>query len=251
MILRAALGLILCLFIAHPAKADSGALIAVRGIDVDVTAGNAVDAREKAILQGQRKGLRQAMLMLAPASDVDRLAELSDGQITDLVADYEVESEQTSTVRYIGKLAFRYRLDAISALLQQGGTSDVTTASPPVLVLPVMTSAGKNLLWDDGNIWRDAWSAHPPSGGLVELIVPRGDPRDVAAITADQAVAGDAVRIQALAAQYGVGDVAVVVARSDPGSAAVAFSVVRYGIAGPTSNFQEQVAGDPANHEAA
>ena len=61
--------------------------------------------------------------MLAPPADVDRLPPLSDSQITDLVADYEVESEQTSTVRYIGKLAFRYRLDAVGALLQQNGVS--------------------------------------------------------------------------------------------------------------------------------
>ena len=49
-----------------PAGAETAGIIAVRGIDVDVTAGNAVDAREKAVLQGQRKGLRQALLMLAP-----------------------------------------------------------------------------------------------------------------------------------------------------------------------------------------
>ncbi len=215
MILRAALGLMLCLFIALPAKADSGAVIAVRGIDVDVTASNAVDAREQAILQGQRKGLRQALLMLAPPADVDRLPALSDSQITDLLADYEVESEQTSTVRYIGKLAFRYRLDAVSALLEQNGVSAATGASPPVLVLPVLTAGGKNQLWGDGNAWRDAWAAHPPSGGLVELVLPKGDATDAAAITADQAVAGDVAKIQALASHYSLGDVAVVVARPD------------------------------------
>ena len=82
MILRAALGLMFCLFLVLPAKADSGGVIAVRGIDVDVTAGNAVDAREQAVLQGQRKGLRQALLMLAAPADVDRLPPLSDSQIT-------------------------------------------------------------------------------------------------------------------------------------------------------------------------
>ena len=251
MILRAALGLMLCLFIALPAKADSGALIAVRGIDVDVTAGNAVDAREQAILQGQRKGLRQAMLMLAPAGDVDRLPPLSDSQITDLVADYEVESEQTSTVRYIGKLAFRYHLDAVGALLQQNGIAAGAAASPPVLVLPVLAAGGKYVLWGDGNAWRDAWSAHPPSGGLVELMLPKGDPTDVAAITADQAVAGDVAKIQALAAHYGVGDVAVALARPDANTGALAFSVTRYAIVGLSGNFQDQVAGDPTNPEAA
>jgi hypothetical protein len=251
MIPRAALGLMLCLFIALPARADSGAVIAVRGIDVDVTASNAVDAREQAILQGQRKGLRQALLMLAPAADVDRLPALSDSQVTDLVADYEVESEQTSTVRYIGKLAFRYRLDAVSNLLQQSGGAAAATVSPPVLVVPVLTAGGKNLLWGDGNAWRDAWSAHPPSGGLVELIVPKGDPTDTAAITADQAVAGDIAKIQALAAHYGVGDVAVVLARQDATTAGIALTVTRYGVAGATGSFQDQITGDPANPNAA
>ncbi len=250
MILRAALGLMFCLYIALPAKADSGALIAVRGIDVDVTAANAVDARERAILEGQRKGLRQALLMLAPAADVDRLPALSDSQITDLLADYEVESEQTSTVRYIGKLALRYRLDAIGELLQQNGVSAGTTASPPVLVLPVLTAGNKNLLWGDGNPWRDAWSTHPPSGGLVQLVVPKGDPADAATITADQAVAGDVAKIQTLAARYGVGDVAVVVARPDASTSAVALTVTRYGIAGPIGSFQDQIEGDPANPDA-
>lgn len=251
MILRAALGLMFCLFFVLPARADSAGVIAVRGIDVDVTAGNAVDAREQAVLQGQRKGLRQALLMLAAPADVDRLPPLSDSQITDLVADYEVESEQTSTVRYIGKLAFRYRLDAISALLQQNGVAAAAGSSPPVLVLPVLVSGGKNLLWGDGNAWRDAWTAHPPSGGLVEIMLPKGDVDDATTITPDQAAAGDVAKLQALAAHYGVGDVAVVTATPIANGPGLNLTVSRFGIAGPTGSFQDQVAGDPAHPEAA
>ncbi len=253
MILRAVFSLILCLFaglLTAPAFADTASVIAVRGIDVDVTAGNAVDAREQAVLQGQRKGLRQALLMLAPAADVDRIPPLSDSQITDLVADYDVESEQTSTVRYIGKLAFRYRVDGLTALLQQGGVSTNAAPSPPVLVLPVLVAGGKNLLWEDGNSWRSAWTTHRPSGGLVELTLPHGDATDTAAITADQAEAGDAAKLQALAAHYGVGDIAVATARPDP-SGAIAINVARYGMAGPGSSFQDKVTGDPANPDAA
>jgi len=254
MILRATFALILCLFAGlagvPPAGAQTAGIIAIRGIDVDVTAGNAVDAREKAVLQGQRKGLRQALLMLAPSADVDHMAPLSDSQITDLVADYEVESEQTSTVRYIGKLAFRYRADGLSLLLQQGGVSANTAPSPPVLVLPILVVGGKNLLWEDGNSWRAAWKAHPPSGGLVELRLPKGDATDAAAITGDQAAAGDVAKLQALATQYGVGDVAVATVLPDP-SGTIAVSVSRYGIAGASGNFQDKVTGDPANPDAA
>jgi hypothetical protein len=254
MILRATFALILCLFAGlagtPPAGAQTAGIIAVRGIDVDVTAGNAVDAREKAVLQGQRKGLRQALLMLSPSADVDHMAPLSDSQITDLVADYEVESEQTSTVRYIGKLAFRYRADGLSLLLQQGGISANAAPSPPVLVLPILVVGGKNLLWEDGNSWRMAWSTHRPSGGLVELRLPKGDATDAAAITSDQAAAGDLAKLQALAAQYGVGDIAIATVQPDP-SGAIAVSVSRYGIAGASGNFQDKVTGDPANPDAA
>ena len=254
MFLRATFALILCLFAglagAPSASAQTAGIIAVRGIDVDVTAGNAVDAREKAVLQGQRKGLREALLMLAPAADVDRIPALSDSQITDLVADYEVESEQTSTVRYIGKLAFRYRVDGLSTLLQQNGVSANTAPSPPVLVLPVLVAGGKHLLWEDGNSWRTAWAAHPPSSGLVALKLPKGDASDAAAITGDQAAAGDLAKLQALASQYGVGDVAVATVQPDP-SGTIAVSVSRYGIAGASGTFQDKVTGDPANPDAA
>jgi hypothetical protein len=245
MILRAVLGLALglCvgLFLAPASRAEDTGMIAVRGIDVDVTAGNAVDAREKAVLQGQRKGLRQALLMLAPSANVDQMPPLSDSQITDLVADYDVESEQTSTVRYSGKLTFRYRLDGLTALLQQNGIGAATTPSPPVLLLPVMVSGGKNILWEDGNAWRAAWASHPPSTGLVPIMLPKGDAADTAAITADQAASGDMTKIQALAAHYGVGDVAVAILRSDPASQALAINVVRYSIAGPSGGFQDQL----------
>ncbi len=253
MIPRAAFFLIFCLFAGlgavPPAVADEG-VIAVRGIDVDVTAGNAVDARAQAVLQGQRKGLRQALLMLAPNADVDHLPQLSDSQITDLVADYEVESEQTSTVRYLGKLAFRYRVDGLSAVLQQSGVSANTAPSPPLLVVPVLSSGGKNMLWEDGNSWRAAWQTHPPSGGLVELVLPKGDAGDAGAITADQAASGDMAKLQALAQHYNVSDIAVAIARPDP-SGTIAVSVARYGIAGPTGTFDDKVSGDPANPDAA
>ena len=253
MIPRAAFCLIFCLFAGflatRAAQADEG-IIAVRGIDVDVTAGNAVDARAQAVLQGQRKGLRQALLMLAPSADVDHMPQLSDSQITDLVADYEVESEQTSTVRYIGKLAFRYRVDGLNALLQQSGVSSNTAPSPPVLVVPVLATGGKNQLWEDGNGWRAAWRTHGPSGGLVELILPKGDAGDAGVITADQAASGDVAKLQALAQHYNVSDVAVVIARPDP-SGTIGVSVARYGIAGPTGTFDDKVSGDPANPDAA
>jgi len=242
MIPRAALGLLICLLLVHPAKADQG-VIAAYGISVDVTSSDAVSAREKAVLEGQRAALNQVLGQLAQPQDVARLPALSDAQITDMVADYEVESEKVSSVRYIGRLTFRFRADALGAYLQQAGLPFSAGSGPPALILPVLTKDGAKLLFDEGNDWRQAWAQHAPPDGLVALRLPKGDPADSAAITADQALAGDLDKLQALAARYGAGE--VVVAAVQPESDGISLSVKTYAAGGPIGGFDYKIAGDP------
>ncbi len=241
MFLRAALGMLFCLLVALPAKAGGQPAIAVYGIKVDVTASDAVSAREKAILAGQREALVQLVRSLTPAN-ASPLPALNDDQITDLVADYEVESEKVSTVRYIGQLTFRFRADALVNYLQRGGLTFVASPGPPVLILPVLTSDAGNQLWEDSNSWRSAWSQHLPSDGLVGLRLPKGDATDVAA-SADEVLAGDATKLGALASRYGASDVLVAAARVD--SAGISLSVKRYGAAGALGGFEDKFAGEP------
>ena len=242
MILRAALGMLFCLLAVLPARADSQGAIAVYGIDVDVTAADAVSAREKAVLAGQRQGLGQALSMVASPADVARLPALSDAQITDMVADYEVEQEKVSTVRYIGRLTFRYRTDALASYLQQNGIGFSVGTAPPVLVLPVMAGSDGNLLWEDSNAWRAAWIQHPPTEGLVPFRLPKGDAADQA-VSADDALAGNIGKLQPLAGRYGANEVVVATAAADSGG--VALSVKRYAAAGAVGGFQDKLAGDP------
>ena len=238
------LALLLCLFIAAPARAQNAAQIAVYGIDVDVTASDAVTARANAVVAGQRTALAKALAMVAAPNDVARLPALTDSQITDMVADYAVESERTSTVRYIGRLAFSFRADAIHDYLQQNGIAYAPSQSPPVLVLPVLLAGGKELLWESSNDWLAFWAKHPPPAGLVAVVVPKGDQADTAAIAADDAVAGDAAKVQALAQRYGVSDVLVAMAKPDASGPGLSVETRRYGVAGAAGSFQLHVAGD-------
>jgi len=246
MMLRAALGLLFCLLLvlpALPARADSQAAIAAYGINVDVSAADAVSAREKALLEGQRQGLNQVLAMLAQPADLARLPALSDAQITDMVFDYAVESEKVSTVRYIGRVTFRYRVDSLAAYLQQAGIPFSVGVAPPALVLPVLTSQGKNLLFEDANAWRAAWEQHAPADGLVKLVLPNGDAADVGAVTGEEAVAGDAAKLGAFGVRYGAGE--VLVADAQPDSAGITLSVKRYGASGALGGYDDKLAGDP------
>jgi hypothetical protein len=83
-----------------------------------------------------------------------------------------------------------------------------------VLVLPVLEEDGRLTLFDDPNPWREAWrKAAESRSGLVPLVFPLGDLQDVAAVSPEEALAGDDAALSALAQRYGAARWAVAVAR--------------------------------------
>jgi hypothetical protein len=217
----------------------------VRDVGVDVTADSAAAARDQAIVTGQRKAFDQLLLNLATAEDVARLPPLDDDSIGNMVLDFQVESESVSTVRYIGKLAFRFRAAPVQQYLEQGGATYAVGATRPALVLPVLTHDGQSLLWDERNDWLAAWSQSSVDGTLVSFVVPLGDLTDLAAIDAPRALDGDAAALQAITTRYGAGDVIVAEARTsiDPATdeARIDLDARRYTPAGLDDTLQDSL----------
>jgi hypothetical protein len=223
----------------------------VNGVKVDVTADSAVDARDSAITEAQRKAFNQLVLRLASPDDVARLPALSDGEIGQMVTDFQVDSERASTVRYIGEFTFRFREEPVRQYLERQGARFAATVSKPVLVLPVLSTGDRSLLWEEGNAWRDAWAANPQQNQLVPLIVPLGDLEDMGAVDATQALAGDTGRFAPLAQRYGTEDTIVAeVQAPEEGASTVQIRAVRYGPAGVVESFDEQATAADATPEA-
>ena len=205
-----ALAALVVLGVGRSAAAQTAsAVFTVAGIPVDATAATALAAREAARLDGQRRAFGVLVDRLTLAADRRRVPRLTDAQLTDLVRDFEVANERSSTVRYLADYTFRFRPDGVRRLLGDAGVPYAETVSKPVTVLPVLRRAGVAVLWNDPNPWRDAWANLKAPAGLVPLVVPLGDAGDIAAIGADQAVAGDAAALGAIAALHGGGDVLI------------------------------------------
>lgn len=229
---------LLCAFVviavafAIPARAAVD-VYEVSGIAVDVTADTAAAARDQALVDGEREAFRTLLRRLTLRSMRDRLPDLERGSITRFVRDFSVQEEKTSSVRYLAKLTYRFKRDAIRAAMSQNGVPFAETPSKPLLVLPVFESAGARSLWDDPNPWRVAWQELPKSDGLVPLVVPIGDLSDIAAIGVQQAMNGDGPRLDAIARKYGAADVMVVhgVLGTDPvsGRSEIRVTGTRYG----------------------
>lgn len=208
-------------------RAAEADVFTVRGVDVDVTAETAAAAREQALADGHVAALRRLFERLLVREDLPRAPDLPASQVVPLVQDFGVDDERTSDVRYLASLTFRFKPDAVRALLRRSGLAHAETQSKPMVVVPVFGPAGQAQLWEESNPWREAWTLRPSGDGLVPLVVPLGDLADIAALDVDRALAGDRAAAAALARRYGGEDavVAQAVLQGDPEAGAATLQV--------------------------
>jgi hypothetical protein len=185
-------------------------IFTVTDLPIDETAESAAVARDVALADGQRRAVEQVFQRMVLQSDLERIPRLEDTEISALVQAISVTDEKTSSTRYLANLTVRLKKDAVRNFLRDLSLGYAETVSKSRLVIPLYEAGGTLLLWDDPNPWRSAWETRDiDDGGLVPLILPRGDRADIFALGASQAFAGDANRLAAIARRYNVGDVLV------------------------------------------
>lgn len=185
-------------------------IFTVTDLPIDENAESAAVARDVALADGQRRALEQVFRRMVLQSDLERIPRLDDAEISALVQAISVTDEKTSSTRYLANLTVRLKKIAVRNFLRDLSLGYAETVSKPRLVIPLYEAGGTLLLWDDPNPWRNAWETRDiDDGGLVPLILPRGDRADIFALGASQAFAGDTNRLAAIARRYNVGDVLV------------------------------------------
>lgn len=183
------------------ANAATQELFTARDVKVDVTADNALQARDRALLEAQAKGLQKVLRDLAPAGAA--VPEVPAEQAQNYVLSLQIKDEKRSTVRYIATLDIMYNPPAVRSLLRQSGVTVNETPRTPVLMLPLwQASAGAPpALWEDPNPWRETWQRRG-SGGLVPTTTPLGDLGDLQAISADEAAAEQSEAVRRILQRY-------------------------------------------------
>ena len=242
-----AAALLLLVFAALPAAAVE--VFTVGPVPVDATAQTATAARDAGIREGERKAFRLLGERLVPAADWAKLPRADDAALSNMVQDFSVANERTSTVRYLADYTFRFRPDPVRRTLRQAGLSFAETPSKPVVVVPVLQRDGAPVLWDGVNPWRDAWGSRKTFEGLVPLIAPTGDLRDVEAIDAPQAVQNDGAALAKLAAVHGAGDGLLTIATIKPDGSVETVTTRAGGTTGPR-NLRQSWKPNPGEGEA-
>ena len=229
------------------AQTRTSSVYTVSNVAVDATAQSAVQAREIARADGERRAFRTLMERLTPKQDWSRLPKVTDSDLFALVQDFEVTSERSSTVRYLATLTFRFRAEPVRRLLRDRGIAFAETPSKPLVVLPVFSAGNRAVLWEDPNPWRAAWGHQSAREGLVPVQVPAGDLAAVQAIDTQQALKGDKDALAAIGRRYDNADVVVSqAALSGSGDQrTLQLTTVRYSAGFSDQNWTSAVKSDP------
>ncbi len=193
--------------LAFPAMAQD--IFTVTGVHVDESAETAAAARERALEIGQRLAFEEVVARITLPEDRAGLQIPDTAEITNMVRDFGVSNEKTSSVRYIADMTVRFKDDELRRYLRFRDVSFAELQSKPVMIVPVYRTSGFVSLWDDPNPWREVWSRNIATSGLVPIKAPIGDLTDISTVSAEQAENGAMDKLAQLARRYGA-DVAVV-----------------------------------------
>lgn len=176
---------------------------------VDVTDVNASVAREKAMSEANRQAFELILKKLTTSEGVAEMMKLNNNQILNFIKEVSVLSEKTSDVRYIAELKVKLNESLVKTYMNEKNIPFVITTSAKVLVIPVYrpNSAAPAQLWEESNLWRQAWERQNSSSGLVEFVSMEANSSNYDVLTADKALSLDTHLMGWLARKNRVSDV--------------------------------------------
>lgn len=177
----------------------------VTGIEVDVTADSAEEARVTGWREAQSKGWKAlwAKTNNRPQSEAPAL---SDSVINSMVSGIIIEQEQIGPKRYIARLGVLFDRSRSGQLL---GVSGFVQRSHPMLVIPVMQTGGTQYSFEFRNEWQKAWAQFRTVNSPVDYVRPVGSGVDPLIMNASQTNRPGRGWWRLLTDQYGASDILV------------------------------------------
>jgi hypothetical protein len=187
----------------------------VGDVDVDVTAADAIQARQQGILEARRKAARMLVERLVAPEDRARIVMPDDARLESMVRGVEFVRERSAPGRYIATLNVVFAPDAVKGWLGGAGARVGETVQRSALVIPLWKDRSGVEPLNDRNAWRDAWQALDTAGSAVPVTVVRGDQSDQGAISPEEAYVGDLSALSRLNERYRAPTIIVAVAEGE------------------------------------
>ncbi|MEE9329036.1 MAG: DUF2066 domain-containing protein [Parvularculaceae bacterium] len=122
---------------------------------------------------------------------------------------FAVFDEKASSKTYAASITYRFKPEKVRAVLKLARLPYSEAQTRMALIVPVLDTKSGRYLWETNNPWARAWLSRPLVNELTPMKLPRGDRKDVEAITPDQAMNFSQEQLNQLASDYGVGQVII------------------------------------------
>jgi hypothetical protein len=207
---------------------DSTSNFEVTGIEVDVAAANAEEARVEGWRRAQAEGWKAlwARTTGRPAAQAPRL---SPSVLNSIVAGIVIEQEQIGPRRYIARLGVLFDRARTGQML---GVEGLVRRSAPLLVIPVMRTGGTAYSFEFRNEWQRAWAQFRTAGSPIDYVRTSGSGSDPLLLNAGQVGRRGRGWWRMILDQYGASDIIVPevdLRRLYPGGPARAVFTARFG----------------------
>lgn len=196
----------------------------VNGVEVSATAADGTTARMNAMTQAEREAFTRLLARLLPSVEAEaRAAAAPEHEISRMVRGYEVQDEKVGATSYAATLDVNFDERQVQAWLHRAtmpvaempaapaGMPPAATVPPAVqrpelmrsnvLVLPVLVVSDTAMLWEERNVWRNAWNAAERSDTRF-IRLPIGDQSDRLMVDAAQVSTAPFTAFSAIAERY-------------------------------------------------
>src|SRR5882724_829159 len=113
------------------AQIASGNSYTIGGVDVDVTAADAIQARQQGIREAQRKAVSLLVERMVAPEDRARVPQVDNARLEGMIRGVEFARERSSANRYIATLNVVFSAEPVNAWLREGGISVAETVPRP------------------------------------------------------------------------------------------------------------------------
>jgi hypothetical protein len=207
---------------------DSSGTLEIDGIHVDVGGKDAQSARFAGWRIAQREGFRR-LWAKSRGLPFSQAPSLSDATLDDIVSSIIVQREQIGPNRYIADLGILFDRARAGQLL---GIPGVGTRSQPMLLIPILITAGTETSLELRNPWQRAWAQFRTSQSPIDYVRVSGMGADPLLINAAQADRPGRAWWRNILDLYGAADILVaevMIHRLYPGGPARARFIGRHG----------------------
>jgi len=219
----------------------------IEDVEVDITADNAVQAREEAFEAAQIKGYEMLAERFLSAEELKNFKTPDINKVSALVKDYEVTKEKLSATRYKGTYKIRFSQRAFAKEVPAEDKQKSAAQNGDILVLPFYEAGGRSFLWQI-NPFLEAWVRARNNNTAGRAIIPVGDVDDVTQVRGNQSINYDPAALNDMKLRYRARDVVLMTATEQgmmDASANILVSIYNVRSYGPELTRQLPIRGYP------